>query len=63
MIDKGCEFWQQSPSNIGEVKKLIESGVSVNSQDGVSRLSDCVWVPPAFLEEGGGGGGGRCCMF
>ena len=27
--------------DVGEVKRLIESGVSVNSQNRVRRLSDC----------------------
>ena len=41
------------------MKKLIESGVSVNSQDGVSRLSDCMHGCPQHFWRGGGGGVGR----
>ena len=34
--------------DVGEVKRLIESGVPVNSQNGVSRLSDCTCTCIAY---------------
>ena len=43
------------------MKRLIESGVCVNSQDGVSRLSDCTCTCIASGADpgiGSGGGGG-----